>query len=188
MANVLGTLFQDIADAIRTKTGGTDTMAPANFPAEILAITTGSGGDGGSAGAVVAASGTITKPSGLVTVEHGLGVTPDVIVVWVPSGGGNQPPETTRYTEFELGMSQAFLDKFSIDTGGVSYASDDTVADKVGGYDTTETRGIAWDLFGWIFVPKGNTEHFQVGTVSANASQTYYSGTNYTWLAIGGLT
>ena len=42
MANVLGTLFQDIADAIRTKTGGTGTMAPADFPGEILSITGGS--------------------------------------------------------------------------------------------------------------------------------------------------
>lgn len=41
MANVLGTLFQDIADAIRTKTGGTGTMAPADFPGEILSITGG---------------------------------------------------------------------------------------------------------------------------------------------------
>lgn len=43
MANVLGELFQDIADAIREKTGSTDTMAPADFPAEIGAIETGGG-------------------------------------------------------------------------------------------------------------------------------------------------
>ena len=43
MANVLGELFQDIADAIREKTGGTETMSPADFPAEIGAITTGGG-------------------------------------------------------------------------------------------------------------------------------------------------
>jgi hypothetical protein len=41
MANVLGELFQEIADAIRTKTGGTVTMAPMSFPDEISAIPTG---------------------------------------------------------------------------------------------------------------------------------------------------
>lgn len=38
MANVLGELFQDIADAIRTKTGGTETMKPASFPDQIMSI------------------------------------------------------------------------------------------------------------------------------------------------------
>lgn len=42
--NVLGILFQDIADAIRAKTGGTDTMKPVEFPTQIAAIPTGGGG------------------------------------------------------------------------------------------------------------------------------------------------
>jgi hypothetical protein len=33
--NVLGTLFSDIADAIRSKTGSTETMKPAEFPEQI---------------------------------------------------------------------------------------------------------------------------------------------------------
>lgn len=36
--NVLSDLFQEIADAIRGKTGGTETMKPADFPANITAI------------------------------------------------------------------------------------------------------------------------------------------------------
>lgn len=51
MANVLSELFQDIADAIRTKTGGTETMAPASFPENILAIEAGSSGGGSVDGA-----------------------------------------------------------------------------------------------------------------------------------------
>lgn len=43
MANVLGKLFQDIADAIRSKTGTTDTLKPNEFPAAIEGITTGGG-------------------------------------------------------------------------------------------------------------------------------------------------
>jgi uncharacterized repeat protein (TIGR02543 family) len=44
MANVLGELFQDIADAIRSKTGSTDTLKPNQFPEAIEGITTGGGG------------------------------------------------------------------------------------------------------------------------------------------------
>ena len=47
MANVLGTLFQDIANAIRGKTGDTATMKPAEFPDKIAAIEAGGGSAGG---------------------------------------------------------------------------------------------------------------------------------------------
>lgn len=45
MANVLGELFQNIADAIRSKTGSTDTLKPNQFPGAIEGITAG-GGEG----------------------------------------------------------------------------------------------------------------------------------------------
>lgn len=45
MANVLGTLFGEIASAIREKTGDTDTMKPAAFPEKILGIEAGSSAD-----------------------------------------------------------------------------------------------------------------------------------------------
>ena len=38
MANVLGTLFGDIADAIRSKTGDTASMKPMDFPSKIMEI------------------------------------------------------------------------------------------------------------------------------------------------------
>lgn len=47
MANVLGELFQDIADAIRGKTGSTDTMKPVDFPTAIAGIEAGGGSGGG---------------------------------------------------------------------------------------------------------------------------------------------
>jgi hypothetical protein len=43
MSNVLGTLFKDIADSIRSKTGETGTMKPAEFPDKIAAIEAGGG-------------------------------------------------------------------------------------------------------------------------------------------------
>lgn len=45
MANALGTLFQNIASAIRAKTGETGSMKPAEFPDKIAAIETGGGSD-----------------------------------------------------------------------------------------------------------------------------------------------
>ena len=45
MANALGTLFQNIATAIRAKTGESGTMKPAEFPEKIAAIETGGGSD-----------------------------------------------------------------------------------------------------------------------------------------------
>lgn len=45
MANVLGELFKDIADAIREKSGDTATMKPIDFPANIKAIEAGGGGE-----------------------------------------------------------------------------------------------------------------------------------------------
>lgn len=46
--SALGDFFKEVADAIRTKKGTTDTIVPINFPAEILSIETG--GSGGSSG------------------------------------------------------------------------------------------------------------------------------------------
>lgn len=42
--SALGDFFKEVADAIRSKTGKTDTIVPINFPAEILAIETGGSG------------------------------------------------------------------------------------------------------------------------------------------------
>lgn len=90
MANVLGTLFQDIADAIREKTGESGSMKPADFPAEILSIVTGAVGEEGESSGTV--SGATSKPmryksgnfypsSGRAVIQHGLGIEPDMILV-----------------------------------------------------------------------------------------------------------
>ena len=98
MANVLGTLFQDIANAIRAKTGGTGTMKPAEFPAQISSIVAGDGIEW------LVASGSIARSdveaNGIQTVEHGLGVVPDIIVVtanFVQSGVASHSPGSTYF-------------------------------------------------------------------------------------------
>ena len=78
MDNVLGALFQDIADAIRLKTGGTDTMKPAEFPTRIATIPIG--GVNGS-GEWVGNAGEFIPTSETAVVEHGLGAVPDIVII-----------------------------------------------------------------------------------------------------------
>lgn len=91
MANVISELFKDIADSIRYKTGGTGTMKPAEFPAEIMSIVTG-GGSGGSGGESGGGSGSTDvretwlfdngefKPEEYqVEINHSLGKVPDIV-------------------------------------------------------------------------------------------------------------
>lgn len=96
MANVLGTLFQDIANAIRAKTGGTGTMKPAEFPAEIASIVTG-----GSGGDAVIEPLTITK-NGTYTAEDGVdGYSPVTVEVAASCGDAEKYFENT-YEEVVL--------------------------------------------------------------------------------------
>ena len=92
--NVLGVLFQDIADAIRGKTGGTETMKPADFPANITAIEAGGGGGGTIIGKTFTFTGSTTYP---VTVTHDLGVTPFLIAVCPTEGMGSSKAERELY-------------------------------------------------------------------------------------------
>lgn len=84
MANELRTLFQDIADAIKDKTGSTDTMKPAEFPAKIAAIPVGSGG---ATSTMIGKSGSIDGSTlsdrTNVTITHNCGKVPDFIIVYV---------------------------------------------------------------------------------------------------------
>ena len=88
MANVLGELFQGIADAIRSKTGGTDKLVPNGFAAAIESIVVGSGeSSGGTTGSglkIASGSFEVTLEDAYTkrTIEHGLGVMPDFVFVY----------------------------------------------------------------------------------------------------------
>ena len=79
MANVLGTLFGEIAGAIREKTGDTATMKPAEFPEKILGI---SGGGSGNKQYELVYSHFIPNTA-QATIEHNLGKIPDVFMVFL---------------------------------------------------------------------------------------------------------
>lgn len=79
MANVLGTLFGEIAGAIREKTGDTATMKPAEFPEKILGIS--GGGSGNKQYELVYSQ--FTPNTAQATIEHKLGRVPDVFLVFL---------------------------------------------------------------------------------------------------------
>ena len=90
MANVLGTLFSDIANAIRNKTGTTEKMSPNDFPIQINNIVVGGGN---SDKQWKFATGNATGTGGAITITHNLGDIPDIICVRV----GRNTSDTTAF-------------------------------------------------------------------------------------------
>ena len=75
-----------IGDAIREKTGKADKLTLDQMPLEIASIVSGGGSDGGASGISAISMGEITYSGRqtIMTIEHGLGVKPDAIFVYVP--------------------------------------------------------------------------------------------------------
>lgn len=122
--NVLGVLFQDIADAIRSKTGGTDTMVPNDFPDEILSIVAGGSVEGEDGVAVRASTGWIhTGQTGIYrqSIRHGLGVIPDLVLVsngnWL---GLTETQKAANPLMFVWGAHSKFKDAFSNTLAGIA--------------------------------------------------------------------
>lgn len=93
MASALQTLFSDIANAIRGKTGNADKMSPSSFPTQIENIPTTGGGESGENGYVtILPLQTVTIPyestvgCGMLTIPHNIedygGEIGDSYVVW----------------------------------------------------------------------------------------------------------
>ena len=178
MSNVLGNLFGEIANAIREKTGGTGTMKPAEFPAEIASIVTGGGGNAG--GELKYTRGSFNATSTAMTINHNLGYIPDIMIVVY----GNVPK--AKQFIFGIGYSSAMLAALgggwlniaqgSSENGSVQYTADVGVeADDPGFYYAKWGGGIR-SMTTTSFVIGGGTE---VALVPDN---------NYTWFAIGGIT
>lgn len=111
--NVLGTLFQNIADAIRSKTGDTGKMVPNDFPNEILSIEVGGGGGGGTSSVKVQYGWAeqFTSGNGIV-VAHELGVQPDFVFV---ARGTSDSANGTLVAAY--GYSTKFADAFGTSSG-----------------------------------------------------------------------
>lgn len=175
--NVLGDLFQDIAEAIRYQTGGTETMKPMEFPDKIYEIVA-SGGDssGGGSLELSVATGTFTPTEKVMTVEHGMGIVPDIIAVFsdaapvsmtVNSAFGFSTACKEAFGEECKGFAKVALGTGQIATMLVTQGFDDSSLPSSSGC----VRAVTADTF-----TMGSTT-FGLDTA-----------TSYTWYAYGGIT
>jgi hypothetical protein len=180
MANVLGTLFGDIANAIRSKTGNTGKMSPADFPAQIEAIQTGS-----SDFEWIVTSGTFTSAaSGTdVIVEHNLGVVPDMFLLrhptWIIESTKSQYSDTVMLLgmAFKSDLASAMKDasgstsnQFSAigNAQSVNMMSNTQNGDR--DLDATSTGDVAFNATETTVTVKGTFLH---------------TGKQFVWYAIG---
>lgn len=186
--NVLGDLFQDIASAIRDKTGGTETMKPLDFPTKISEITVGGGGGTSSGGALSGLKmtrGHFSATEKVMTITHGMGFVPDIIFV----AGSRQFQSLTVHTA--LGFSTPFIEAFGEQCKGIfTYGlfADPGKVPPVG--TAMATEGFEKNLSDVIgFIRLVTAETFTIGGTTFGLDCTlqesgYYP--TYDWYAYGG--
>lgn len=189
--SVLGDLFQEIADAIRTKTGETDKIAPLNFPDEILSIVvgessdgdsdgTGSGSEDGEGASWVSASGSFKATATSHTITHNLGVKPDIMMVWAvtPATGAY---EIMASTGISSGVAEALsgsaIGKHTVFSASAGYGLTFSISAAMDSGNTTlETNGMLRDATETTVIVGGGSP---IGVL--------VSGNKYEWFAIGGI-
>lgn len=166
------TTLTGIAEAIRSKTGGTDPIKVSDMAAQIAGIMTG-GGDK----TPVMKSGSFKPTTGVVTVQHNLGVIPDIAIVIIQATVGN-----SKFIG-SVGYSQAMVDALG---GGYICPAYYTAATGTGGANISTDIGIEQSN------SRGNT----YGNIRAATETTFVVGgdemgcqTNvtYRYIVIGGL-
>ena len=186
MANVLSTLFGEIANAIREKTGDTATIAPANFPAEIGKIEVGSGGSSEMGATWKRYSGFITgHKAGQYTFEHKIGAVPDIFVV-----AGNAPTmfgSIVAAVGFSSAMNAVIDDEFK----GIAMVNMNTNIGTLSadhGIETTNENAAKYGL------PRSMTTTTVTfgggtfaGTAFPNSCGTLDPNVQYSWFAICGI-
>lgn len=176
MANVLGTLFADIANAIREKNGETGTIKPAEFPEKIAGITVSSEGSGTS---VVCKTGTFNITSdqldsnGAYTVNHAMGVVPDFVVVLKQDISSLATGSIIAVT----GASTALISATSPKQTSIMNANN---VQSVGNVAIDREFDSISQSHG--FICEANETSFKVG------GNTTVAGYKYYWIAIGGIT
>ena len=177
MANVLGTLFSDIANAIRNKTGTTDKMSPKDFPIQINNIVVGGGGDGGVTEWKFASGETVSDGSGVLTITHGLGSIPDIIKVDAERSSSDTDAFWVMMA-FSEAMGTALNKNFSLGLGRVQGFGGAVVLSQNGGVDSDVSN-----LFATI--NKANTQTF---TLNVSNYVPIPEGRKVTWWAVSGIT
>ena len=172
MSNVLGTLFGDIAAAIRAKTGDAGKMKPAEFPGKILSIVAG----GGDKTLEFATGEFQVTTAGVKKVTHNLGVTPDIVMYFLSLlDEGATLTKSSNIITGEIAFSAEMIKdgavrKFYLINGSSFGAS----------YGINEKP--EWD--DTFLVSNANPEWFTLGTAEANY---FFPNAKYRWVAIGGL-
>lgn len=179
--NVLGTLFQSIADAIRNKTGKAGTIIPANFANEINSIVVGSGGSGGAetgVGDLKIAKGSFYGGDGFrKTINHGLGTMPDLVVVWYSGLDSDVNGELSEKAalSFSCGLRSSMSEVTTYKGYQHYFASI--------GLDSSKYIDDSSNTVG-IYCPDDNT--FEVGAPSGSVAGVF-ADSSYNWLAISGM-
>ena len=182
MANVLSTLFGDIANAIREKTGDTATIAPANFPTEIGKIETG-GGSGGEMGATWKRYHGWYTPSSTskVVLEHNIGVVPDIFVI--TTGGASENYVLTTATVFSSAMNE-HIEGDKKGMFGILMGTNVALYDCKHGMETTNEEAEKWG-------PPRNATATTItiggGTILNDCVGNLQGGIQYMWFAICGI-
>lgn len=173
MGNVLGTLFGDIAGAIRAKNDKAGTMKPMQFPAAILNIPEAKDPK------LIVRRGEYTPATiDTVTIDHNLGVIPDVVVVFLAS---LEESATLSGASTNVGgqicySAEALADGAVGRVYNIMGASTDTKAYSV--YDENA------DVNALGCVRGATPRTFKIGGSTAWPVKV---GATYNWVAIGGL-
>lgn len=180
MSNVVATLFTDIADAIRSKTGGTNKIAPANFPTEISNIVVGR--DSGDTEWKFA-SGTSTSTGGTLTIAHNLGAVPDIIYAVSSSDTSG----TVSYLG-GIGFSDAMIEAFGNNDMVNNQHGVQVALAAFGPMLLSPEEGVdgAHSSLGGMygFIRNANSSTFQVGGGSVTPIP---SGRSVNWWAVSGI-
>lgn len=181
MANVLGELFENIASAIREKTGEADTMKPAQFPEKILGI---EAGGSGTVGNIKFQAKTFTASANSMTIPHYLGVIPDMMIVYP----GTAP--TNGYMTMVFGFSQAMMNKIenaaSLYPSKVSFVHPNIAMMNYGSNIGFENNGYNANAIKQGHIRGVTANSFTVGSTDSNGAKLLPNG-SYTYVCISGL-
>ncbi len=121
--NVLSSLFLSIADAIRSKNGETGVLySPAEFPGKIEKLDVG-GGNSGDGGEWISAEGSFTAEATSATIEHNLGVVPDIFGVFMSTMGPISNLVTEKYCLIAAyGLSEKLKTESNVESCGGAFA------------------------------------------------------------------
>lgn len=175
MANSLKTLFADIADAIRAKTGNTDKIVPSDFPAQINGIKT-TGGESEETTWKFASGKIISDGSGTLVIAHDLGSVPDIISVDAQRNSSDTNAFWTMMA-FSEAMGTALNKNFSLGLGRVQGFGGAVVLSQNGGVDSDVSN-----LFATI--NKANENTF---TLNTSNYVPIPNGREVEWWAVSGV-